>query len=249
MFGERGRLLNTISRTLNENMRIRKLELAIMAAALAVATSASASLTVAFDNVSPSEVVSLQVVDTGSGIGNSGPGGVYAGIYNLTVDGVATPSFCIDVGRESGTFSDYSYAALTSAPLSPSGPMSAGQATAIAKLWAAYYSPSLNSQDAAALQTAIWESLGNGTLGYTVTVSGNDAVTAEAANELASLPGLSAQAQLQALVSPSGQNYVVASGQNSLAVVPEPTTMIAGALLLLPFGASTLRSFRRRRIA
>ena len=28
--------------------------------------------------------------------------------------------------------------------------------------------------------------------------------------------------------------------------VPEPTTMIAGALLLLPFGASTLRMFRRR---
>jgi hypothetical protein len=28
--------------------------------------------------------------------------------------------------------------------------------------------------------------------------------------------------------------------------VPEPTTMIAGALLLLPFGASTLRMFRKR---
>jgi hypothetical protein len=28
--------------------------------------------------------------------------------------------------------------------------------------------------------------------------------------------------------------------------VPEPTTMIAGALLLLPFGASTLRVLRRR---
>jgi hypothetical protein len=31
--------------------------------------------------------------------------------------------------------------------------------------------------------------------------------------------------------------------------VPEPTTMIAGALLLLPFGASTLRFFRRNRAA
>ena len=30
------------------------------------------------------------------------------------------------------------------------------------------------------------------------------------------------------------------------APVPEPTTMIAGALLLLPFGASTLRMLRRR---
>jgi hypothetical protein len=31
--------------------------------------------------------------------------------------------------------------------------------------------------------------------------------------------------------------------------IPEPTTMIAGALLLLPFGASTLRSLRKNRTA
>jgi hypothetical protein len=31
--------------------------------------------------------------------------------------------------------------------------------------------------------------------------------------------------------------------------VPEPATMIAGALLLLPFGASTLRILRRNRAA
>ena len=31
----------------------------------------------------------------------------------------------------------------------------------------------------------------------------------------------------------------------SLVAVPEPTTMIAGALLLLPFGASTLRMLRK----
>jgi len=33
------------------------------------------------------------------------------------------------------------------------------------------------------------------------------------------------------------------------APVPEPTTLIAGALLLLPFGASTLRMLRRNRTA
>jgi hypothetical protein len=33
---------------------------------------------------------------------------------------------------------------------------------------------------------------------------------------------------------------------NIISDVPEPTTMIAGALLLLPFGASTLRILRRR---
>jgi hypothetical protein len=35
-------------------------------------------------------------------------------------------------------------------------------------------------------------------------------------------------------------------GQHAAAPVPEPTTLIAGALLLLPFGASTLRILRRR---
>ena len=33
----------------------------------------------------------------------------------------------------------------------------------------------------------------------------------------------------------------------AFSAVPEPTTMIAGALLLLPFGASTLRVLRRHR--
>lgn len=37
--------------------------------------------------------------------------------------------------------------------------------------------------------------------------------------------------------------------QDQLVIVPEPTTMIAGALLLLPFGASTLRILRRNRAA
>jgi hypothetical protein len=35
----------------------------------------------------------------------------------------------------------------------------------------------------------------------------------------------------------------------SFSTVPEPTTMIAGALLLLPFGASTLRILRKNRTA
>jgi len=35
----------------------------------------------------------------------------------------------------------------------------------------------------------------------------------------------------------------------TLAVVPEPTTMISGALLLLPFGASALRFIRKQRAA
>jgi hypothetical protein len=50
-------------------------------------------------------------------------------------------------------------------------------------------------------------------------------------------------------------NNTVAQGNDfalddlSLVAVPEPTTIIAGALLLLPFGASTLRILRRNRMA
>jgi hypothetical protein len=42
----------------------------------------------------------------------------------------------------------------------------------------------------------------------------------------------------------------VTAGMNDLApeaAVPEPTTMIAGALLLLPFGATTLQTLRKKR--
>jgi len=47
-------------------------------------------------------------------------------------------------------------------------------------------------------------------------------------------------------VNDSGGFYIY---QIDSVVVPEPTTMFAGALLLLPFGASTLRILRRRQMA
>jgi hypothetical protein len=104
--------------------------------------------------------------------------------------------------------------------------MGSAAATDIEKLWAQYYSPSMGSQDAAALQVAIWEDMannsgGNGGGNYTLTVSGNDLVTSEASTMLDNLPNLSAEANLIALTD-SGQGYVVA--------VPEPTT--TGCFLL-----------------
>jgi len=44
----------------------------------------------------------------------------------------------------------------------------------------------------------------------------------------------------------SGTTFTVSQIQLELAPVPEPTTMIAGVLLLLPFGASTLRILRKK---
>ena len=220
-----------------------KLQLAILAVALAAASSARASVTLTLNSVgqlgqNDFQTVTLQ--STALGINQSG---VEAGFYNLTVNGVATPSFCIDIATEQiegQAYTDYNYTPLASAPISAAGPMGSTAAINIEKLWAAYYSPSLSSVNAAALQVAIWEevALGNGT--YTLTVSGNSAVTTEAAIMLGALSTLTAEADLIALTD-SGQGYVVA--------VPESATMIAGALLLLPFGASTLRILRRKRMA
>ena len=45
----------------------------------------------------------------------------------------------------------------------------------------------------------------------------------------------------------SGTTFTIS--EIELQIVPEPTTMIAGALLLLPFGASTLRILRKKQTA
>jgi len=225
----------------------------LMAAALAVASSASAQITVTIDSVNPGEIVNLVVTPTvGSGV-PAYNGVVYAGIYNLTVNGAPVPTFCIDVAHDvylGETFHDYSYTALASAPASPAGPMNITQAADIEKLWAAYYSAAKNSPVmAAALQVAIWETLGNGNQKYTVTESDNVGVATEAAGMLAALPGLSREANVNALVSSDGQGYAADPQSLPPSVVPEPSTMLAGALLLLPFGASTLRILRRNRTA
>jgi hypothetical protein len=231
-------------------MNIRKLHLAILAAALAGAGSASAALTVIIGTPNPSQIVNLTVTPAGGSLVPAFSGGVYAGIYNETVDGVFTPSFCIDVAHDVSAgeiFHDYSYSALAAAPDTPAGPMGAPTAIAIEKLWAQYYTAAKldnTGVTAAALQVAIWETegggqlLGNGGPGYTVTESDGAGVSALVTTMLSALPGLTAEADLVAIVSPDGQSYVLA--------VPEPTTMIAGALLLLPFGASTFRILRRK---
>jgi len=46
-----------------------------------------------------------------------------------------------------------------------------------------------------------------------------------------------------------GESSLLVWNGSEFEVVPEPTTMIAGALLLLPFGASTLRILRKSRAA
>jgi len=216
---------------------MKKNRLNLLAASLCVAglftgiLRAGAQVTVAFTGVNPGEIVTVQ----STGAITFSPVGAYAGIYDLTVNGVPTPSFCIDVFRDASStpLTDYNYTSLSIAPLAPAGPMGPVAATDIEKLWAAYFpAATANNQDAAALQVAIWEDVAAKVGTYTLTFSGNNPVTTEATSMLASLPGLTAQANLVGLVSPDGQNYVVSA--------PEPTT--TGCLLV---GLGVLACFQR----
>ena len=205
-----------------------------LAGLFSAAPSANAQVTVAFDEVSPVQIVNVQA----TGAFNIGPAGVYAGIYNLTVDGLPTPSFCTDLFRDapSSPLNDYNFADLSLSPLAPDGPMGPAAAVNIEKLWAQYFpAATTSSQDAAALQVAIWEIVALDVGTYTLTFSDNAPVTDEAAAMLANLPNLTAQANLTALISPDGQNYVVAA--------PEPMT---GSCFL--FGLGVLACLQRLKI-
>lgn len=232
------------ARVNNKTNNMRKIQTAMVAAMLAGALSARASFSVQELNVSPGAIVTVSTTLPGGY-----NGGAWAGIYNLLVgpSAVPTDSFCIDIYRLGPGGSEYDYSTLALAPTSPAGPMGAAAASNVKKLWAAYYTQATTDSDvAAALQGAIWTQVAAGA-GYTTTISGTVQINALYAAMLTALPTLTTEANLVGLVDVStanrGQNYVVP------APVPEPTTMIAGALLLLPFGTSTLRMIRKNRKA
>jgi hypothetical protein len=219
-------------------MKVTKLSLALLAVCLAGATSANAGLTVVPDGVNPGQVINLTV----SGDVPYYSGGAWAGVYNNIVNGVFTPGFCIDVARESGSESDYSYTTLSSSPLTPAGPMGTAAATIVEQLWYTYFSAAesdVTGATAAALQVAIWDTVAIGAGNhYSIVV---DPGLQSAALTMLAGSASSPTADLIGLTSSDGQNYVVA--------VPEPTTIISGMLMLLPFGASTLRILRKNRAA
>jgi len=102
------------------------------------------------------------------------------------------------------------------------------------------------------------DSVGPTTTGVNVLVGGNSVFTSiidgfgpSSAKSLGStLVSLSQNETVDFTVVLNGKfDYDSTGLQASVTSVPEPTTMIAGALLLLPFGASTLRILRKRQVA
>jgi len=160
--------------------------------------------------------------------------GIVAGFYQISLNGGPVfNTFCIDIADSSGDDINASIVPLASAPDSWAGPMGATAASTIERLWAKYYSGAIgNASEAGALQVAIWMAIDLARPEYNLQFSGS--VTGRAEEMLAN-PG-NVNANLMAVTSVN---------QDFLVPVPEPTTVLAGALLLLPFAASTIRRFRK----
>ena len=152
------------------------------------------ALTVQELGVSPGETAGISVAGFYTG-------DVSVGILKLVVDGVAADGFCIDPYHFSlSSSSEYQFRSLADAPKLP-GTMGAIKAEAVSKLWAMAYSPNMTSEEAAALQLAIWETIA----GDNFSVLGNDYGASFLLQRLESYSGNGAN--LIALSGP-GQDYV-----------------------------------------
>jgi hypothetical protein len=204
---------------------------------------------VAFGNVANYQTVTLTV-------GSTTTSGVEAGVYHLTVNGVPNvDSFCIDpVHDASGTtqtYYEYHFTELPNADSAYAGyltTLSSSAINTIEQLVGKFYTSNTTAlydstsyyQDAV-LQTAIWKEIAEGTgKTFSIDTAAMDSAVTSMLSDLSGAPS----ANLTALVNPDKQSYAI-----GLSEVPEPSTCLAGVLLLLPFGLSSLRVLRRNRIA
>ena len=133
---------------------------------------------------------------------------VYAGTLNLLVNGTATQGFCIDPFHWSVTGpQQYNSEPLALGPKAPVSGMGTTKALEIEQLWAKYFTPTINNQDAAGLQIAIWEIVGGANFQLK---SGIDYGAGNMLSWLYKNPSAPA-ANLLAVTGP-GQDYVIPCG-------------------------------------
>jgi hypothetical protein len=200
------------------------------------------------------------------------------GEFTAVTSGLGTfQTFCIEYNEEFGPGNTYQYNQNSGAVAGGAGVDAIDSHTGLAmdniSIGTAYlYSQfrngglgTLTASQAGQLQNAIWYleneitfaqlSTMNGVDGtsyYTLAKTGTSTTDTTVFNDSLGAYGVIAMnlfngAYGTPVTNPNGTNYSL--NQDQLAVVPEPTTMIAGALLLLPFGASTLRILRKNRTA
>ena len=155
---------------------------------------------------------------------------VYAGVLNLSVDGVATSGFCIDPWHwSSGSALSYNLESLDNAPKSANNttpnPMGASTALQIEQLWQQYYTPGISNVNAAALQIKIWElvdlAVDNGTFSLIAVDGGSSAAVYTAIDGMTAFLSQNPTATAANLVAVTGagQDYVIPSVQDSGATV------------------------------
>lgn len=203
------------------------------------------------------------------------PGNDYIGLYQFTVNSVGpggnnqngpftagqtfysvclSPSGVVDQSMHSYDYDSFEQVGAGLNPLN--GNFTAG-IQAAAWLWANYGAPNgavTTGDQGAGLALAMYSAYYGG--GVTPLFNGDAAAAAAyttymgyLATYLVGPPGTLTGYMLvpDPTGSDAGQEFIVfAPSVSNLGSVPEPTTVIAGALLLLPFGASTFRVLRRK---
>jgi len=205
---------------------------------MSVALTARGSVTLTYIGSDVGQNVGMKVLAADNTTVLLAQGNYFAGTEKIQVNGgPIIKTFCIDLGDFTTPSSTADLVALESAPDAWAGPMGTTAANNIKALWATYYSSALTSASvAAALQVAIWRTIDDVMSTYSIVFSDTSATSVYyAAGQM--MLNATGTADLEAITG-AAQDFIVP--------VPEPTTMIAGALLLLPFGASALRIVRRK---
>jgi hypothetical protein len=214
-----------------KKMLMKKLKIAIMAGALGLAVEAHASLyDITFSATDGSGVTAIGTLDVNSfGVATGG---------SLDVSGGANPG-------------DYTLLAQPSTPGSYAFDPSSPPHASFDDLVFPGSNPFLNQ--ASIYGGLVWENAGD-TVGFKMFY--NTPAYAAVLNADYGVPTLANESADQNEYALWGWNtsgpfgYGPQSfGSATLTAVPEPTTIIAGVLLLLPFGTSTLRILRRNRAA
>lgn len=210
-----------------------------------------------------------------NGAGGSTYEHVYSGAFSVSVNNTTTGgsgsilTFCTDVGvnwTSPNSYTAVQFGGQTGVnPAWSAVPQAIENASFIYNTYFANGSPinGLTADQYSGLQLAIWKVLYDTTSGGTIVNTAFDT-----GNLMANGFGTTAMADALTYVNDvntarNNSTFIVYSDTwlkpdynntqgliyNNTTPVPEPTTLIAGALLLLPFGASTLRFVRKNRKA
>jgi hypothetical protein len=207
----------------------------------------------------------LTVTLTQTGLGNANGGGVFSAV--TSANGTFN-TFCLSIGTVFSPGTQYNYTVDPTIKANTAPPNGSPIAYGAADLYNAFLHGANNSSAGAnGVQAAIWFCQQDSLLAITSTYGSAafNVIDTENGADLTALitsvldPLGLTQAQLQAngngafgveamnlyTGSPNDKNYA----QPQIIQVPEASTMIAGALLLLPLGVSALRIVRKNRIA